>query len=76
MKSGSIKEQDGAAMSLGSVSNFIDVYIESDLHDGILDEAGAQELITPRSSANIIWPNSWTKTAKPKVMTTAMKPWR
>lgn len=40
-----IKEQDGAAMSLGSVSNFIDVYIESDLHDGILDEAGAQELI-------------------------------
>lgn len=40
-----IKEQDGAAMSLGSVSNFLDVYIERDLQRGALDEAGAQELI-------------------------------
>jgi len=40
-----IKEQDGAAMSLGSVSNFFDVYIERDLKLGILTEEKAQELI-------------------------------
>ena len=40
-----IKEQDGAAMSLGSVSNFFDVYIEHDLATGVLDEPHAQELI-------------------------------
>jgi formate C-acetyltransferase len=40
-----IKEQDGAAMSLGSVSNFIDIYIEKNLAEGILTEEKAQELI-------------------------------
>lgn len=40
-----IKEQNGAAMSLGRVSTFFDIYIERDMHDGLLDEKGAQELI-------------------------------
>ena len=39
------KEQNGAAMSLGRVGTFIDIYLERDLRLGILDEAGAQELI-------------------------------
>ncbi len=40
----SIKEQNGAAMSLGRVSTFFDIYIERDIKAGILDEKGAQEL--------------------------------
>ena len=40
-----IKEQNGAAMSLGRVSTFIDIYIERDIKAGILDEVSAQELI-------------------------------
>lgn len=40
-----IKEQNGAAMSLGRVSTFFDIYIERDIAEGILDEQGAQELI-------------------------------
>ncbi len=40
-----IKEQNGAAMSLGRVSTFFDIYIERDLEKGILTEEGAQELI-------------------------------
>ncbi len=40
-----IKEQDGAAMSLGNVSSFLDIYIEYDLKHGIIDEMFAQELI-------------------------------
>ncbi len=40
-----IKEQNGAAMSLGRVSTFFDIYLERDLADGTLDESGAQELI-------------------------------
>ncbi|MBE6798607.1 MAG: formate C-acetyltransferase [Ruminococcaceae bacterium] len=40
-----IKEQNGAAMSLGRVSTFFDIYIERDIEKGVLDEAGAQELI-------------------------------
>lgn len=40
-----IKEQNGAAMSLGRVSSFLDIYIERDLLNGVLDESGAQELI-------------------------------
>jgi len=42
---GAIKEQNGAAMSLGRVSTFLDIYIERDMKRGILDEAGAQELV-------------------------------
>ncbi len=40
-----IKEQNGAAMSLGRVSTFFDIYIERDLANGTLTEEGAQELI-------------------------------
>lgn len=40
-----VKEQDGAAMSLGNVSSFLDIYIERDLEAGILSEEEAQELI-------------------------------
>jgi formate C-acetyltransferase len=41
---GAIKEANGAAMSIGRISTFLDIYIERDLKDGILDEARAQEL--------------------------------
>lgn len=40
-----VKEQDGAAMSLGNVSSFLDIYIEYDLSHGLIDETFAQELI-------------------------------
>ncbi|MBU1007381.1 MAG: formate acetyltransferase, partial [Candidatus Omnitrophica bacterium] len=40
-----VKEQDGAAISLGSVGNFFDVYIQRDLASGTLTEESAQELI-------------------------------
>ncbi len=40
-----VKEQDGAAMSLGNVSSFLDIFIEYDLANGIIDETFAQELI-------------------------------
>ena len=40
-----IKEQNGAAMSLGRVSTFFDIYIERDIADGTLTEEQAQELI-------------------------------
>ena len=42
---GAIKEANGAAMSIGRISTFLDIYIERDLREGTLDEAGAQELI-------------------------------
>ncbi len=42
---GAIKEQNGAAMSLGRVSTFLDIYFERDLAAGILTEQGAQELM-------------------------------
>ena len=42
---GAIKEQNGAAMSLGRVSTFLDIYIERDLKNGTLTEIEAQELI-------------------------------
>ena len=41
---GAIKEANGAAMSIGRISTFLDIYIERDLKEGTLDEAGAQEL--------------------------------
>ena len=40
-----IKEQNGAAMSLGRVSSFFDIYIERDIANGTLTEEGAQELM-------------------------------
>ncbi|MBB5335684.1 formate C-acetyltransferase [Pectinatus brassicae] len=40
-----VKNQNGAAMSIGRVSTFIDIYIERDLKNGILTEAAAQEII-------------------------------
>ena len=42
---GAIKDQNGAAMSLGRTSTFLDIYIERDLKNGILTEEQAQELI-------------------------------
>ncbi|WP_321343597.1 formate C-acetyltransferase [uncultured Draconibacterium sp.] len=40
-----VKEQDGAAMSLGSVSSFLDIFIEKDIQDGKITETDAQEYI-------------------------------
>ena len=40
-----IKEQNGAAMSLGRVSTFLDIYIERDIEKGVLTEEEAQELV-------------------------------
>lgn len=42
---GAIKEQNGAAMSLGRTSTFLDIYFERDIAKGILTEEGAQEII-------------------------------
>ena len=41
----SVKEQDGAAMSLGNVSSFLDIYMEYELSKGTITESFAQELI-------------------------------
>lgn len=40
-----VKEQDGAAMSLGRVSTFIDIYIQKDLENKVIKEKDAQELM-------------------------------
>lgn len=40
-----VKEQNGAAMSLGRVSTFLDIYAEADLKSGKLDESGVQEIV-------------------------------
>ncbi len=40
-----VKEQNGAAMSIGRTSTFLDIYIERDLRDGIITESEAQEMI-------------------------------
>jgi len=42
---GSIKEQNGAAMSLGRVSTFLDIYLQRDLERGDINEQTAQELV-------------------------------
>ena len=41
---GAIKEQNGAAMSIGRISTFLDIYVERDLQEGTLTEEEAQEL--------------------------------
>ena len=40
-----VKEQDGAAMSLGRVSTFLDIYVERDIKNGTLTEEQAQEIM-------------------------------
>jgi len=40
-----VKEQNGAAMSLGRTASFIDIYIQRDIEEGIINEVDAQELI-------------------------------
>jgi formate C-acetyltransferase len=40
-----IKEQNGAAMSIGRISSFLDIYFERDIQEGRLDEIAAQELV-------------------------------
>jgi formate C-acetyltransferase len=40
-----VKEQNGAAMSLGRTSTFLDIFMQRDLAAGVIDEAGAQEII-------------------------------
>ena len=42
---GAVKQQNGAAMSIGRTSTFLDIYIERDLKDGTLNETQAQELM-------------------------------
>lgn len=42
---GAIKEQNGAAMSLGRTSTFLDIYIERDIALGAIDESQAQEIM-------------------------------
>lgn len=42
---GGVKEQNGAANSIGRITAFIDIYIQRDITEGVLDESGAQELI-------------------------------
>ncbi|MDA3974557.1 formate C-acetyltransferase [Enterococcus thailandicus] len=40
-----IKEQNGAAMSLGRTSTFLDIYVERDLQNGVITEEEAQEIV-------------------------------
>ncbi|MBE6712680.1 MAG: formate C-acetyltransferase [Ruminococcaceae bacterium] len=42
---GAVKEQNGAANSIGRISEFLDIYIERDLREGTIDETAAQEMI-------------------------------
>ncbi len=42
---GAIKEQNGAAMSLGRTATFLDIYFERDIKNGVLTEADAQEIM-------------------------------
>lgn len=42
---GAVKDQDGAAMSIGRISSFLDCYIQRDLKRGVITEAQAQEMI-------------------------------
>ena len=40
-----VKDQDGAAMSIGRTSTFLDIYIEKDIKEGLITETEAQELV-------------------------------
>jgi formate C-acetyltransferase len=40
-----IKEQNGAAMSIGRISTFLDIYVERDLSHGLITESEAQEMV-------------------------------
>ena len=40
-----VKDQDGAAMSIGRTSTFLDIYIEKDIREGKMTEEEAQELV-------------------------------
>lgn len=40
-----VKDQDGAAMSIGRTSTFLDIYIEKDIKEGLITESEAQELV-------------------------------
>ncbi|MBE7024207.1 MAG: formate C-acetyltransferase [Clostridia bacterium] len=42
---GAVKEQNGAANSIGRISAFIDIYVQRDIEEGVLDEISAQELV-------------------------------
>ncbi|MBQ4519229.1 MAG: formate C-acetyltransferase [Bacteroidaceae bacterium] len=42
---GAVKDQDGAAMSIGRISTFLDIFIEKDLTEGKITEAEAQEMV-------------------------------
>ncbi len=42
---GAVKEQNGAANSIGRISTFLDIYFQRDIQEGTLDEKGAQELV-------------------------------
>ncbi len=42
---GAIKTQNGAAMSVGRIATFLDIYIQRDLERGLIDESHAQELV-------------------------------
>lgn len=42
---GAVKEQNGAAMSLGRTATFLDIYIERDIKNGLITEVEAQELV-------------------------------
>lgn len=42
---GAIKDQNGAAMSLGRVSTFLDIYLERDIQNGVITEEQAQEMM-------------------------------
>ena len=50
-----IKEQNGAAMSLGRTSTFLDIYFERDLRAGVLTEAEAQEIMDDFVTATCAW---------------------
>ena len=49
-----IKTQNGAAMSVGRVSTFLDIYIQRDMERGVLTEREAQELISQHSLQTVV----------------------